>query len=115
VKIIPGTRAATLYGAETALEDYRCNYGVNPAYHEALEHDGLRLSGFGENGELRVVELPTHPFFIATLFLPQMRSAPRRPHPILAGFAAAVATRTATQSEPGPQALVSRRADAGTG
>src|SRR5947208_1762356 len=36
VKIIPGTRAARLYGAETTLEDYRCNYGVNPAYHEAL-------------------------------------------------------------------------------
>ncbi len=37
-----------------------------------------------------MVELPAHPFFVATLFLPQLRSAPGRPHPLLAGFAAAL-------------------------
>jgi CTP synthase (UTP-ammonia lyase) len=110
VKVIPGTRAAALYGADTALEDYRCNYGANSAYHEALEQAGLRLSGFGENGELRIVELPAHPFFVATLFLPQMRSTPRRPHPILAGFAAAVARPTASGAQEDPQSLVGRLA-----
>lgn len=72
------------------MEDYRCNYGVDPTYHAALEQAGLRLSGFGEEGELRMVELPAHPFFVATLFLPQLRSAPGRPHPLLTGFAAAL-------------------------
>ena len=92
VLVVPGTRAATLYGDETPVEDYRCNYGVDPEYHGALEQSGLRLSGFGEDGELRIIELPAHPFFLATLFLPQMRSAPGRPHPLLAGFAAAIRT-----------------------
>ena len=91
--IVPGTRAATIYGADVAVEDYRCNYGVNPEYHSALEHAGLRLSGFGEDGELRIIELPAHPFFMATLFVPQMRSIPAKPHPLLAGFAAAVKAR----------------------
>jgi CTP synthase (UTP-ammonia lyase) len=90
VMVVPGTRAADLYGGTTAVEDFRCNYGVDPAYHPALEKGGLRLSGFGEDGELRIVELPGHPFFLATLFLPQMRSTPERPHPFLRGFAAAV-------------------------
>ena len=90
MRIVPGTRAAALYGDAEPVEDYRCNYGVDPRYHPALEQAGLRLSGFGEDGELRIAEIPAHPFFLATLFLPQMRSTPERPHPILAGFAAAV-------------------------
>jgi len=90
VRIVPGTRVAALYGDAEPVEDYRCNYGVDPRFHPALEQAGLRLSGFGEDGELRIAEIPAHPFFIATLFLPQMRSSPERPHPILAGFAAAV-------------------------
>ena len=90
VLVAAATQAASLYGTDTAVEDFRCRYGVNPEYHAALERAGLRLSGFGEDGELRIVELPAHPFFVATLFVPQMRSTPQRPHPILAGFAAAV-------------------------
>jgi CTP synthase (UTP-ammonia lyase) len=93
VLVVPGSRAAKLYGDEVAIEDYRCNYGVDAGYagyHAAFERSGLRLSGFGEDGELRIIELPDHPFFLATLFLPQMRSAPGRPHPLLAGFAAAI-------------------------
>jgi CTP synthase (UTP-ammonia lyase) len=98
VRIVPGTRAAALYGDAEPVEDYRCNYGVDPRFHPALEQAGLRLSGFGEDGELRIAEIPAHPFFLATLFLPQMRSSPERPHPILAGFAAAVRAATGSRS-----------------
>jgi CTP synthase (UTP-ammonia lyase) len=83
--------AAGLYGAARAvIEDYYCAYGVNPAYRAALEAGGLRVSGLGGEGEVRIVELPDHPFFLATLFLPQTRSAPGRPHPLLAGYAVAL-------------------------
>ena len=92
VRVAPGTRAAALYRAELVVEEYWCNYGVNPAYHGALERAGLTPSGVDADGEIRIVELRGHPFFIATLFLPQRRSAAGRPHPLLAGFAAAVAT-----------------------
>ena len=87
----PGTRASALYGVTAATEDFFCNYGVNPDYHRRLEAGGLRVSGLGGAGEVRIVELPDHPFFLATLFLPQARSTAASPHPLLAGYAAAVA------------------------
>jgi len=48
------------------------------------------VSGVGETGEVRLIEIPDHPFFMATLFLPQARSTAAAPHPLLRGFAAAV-------------------------
>ena len=95
MRIRPGTRAARLYGAAAAVEDYYCNYGVNPEYRQRLEAAGLRVSGVGGEAEARIVEIPDHPFFLATLYLPQARSAPGAPHPVLAGFAAAAAARRA--------------------
>ncbi len=91
VTIVPDTRAGTLYGAREATEAYYCNYGVNPAYRRLLEAGGMVVSGVGGQGEVRIVELPTHPFFIATLFLPQARPTAERPHPLIAGYAAAAA------------------------
>ena len=90
VTILPGTRAAALYGVAKSVEDYYCSYGVNPAYRVRLEASGMIVSGLGDEGEIRIVELPGHDFFLATLFLPQTRSAPGAPHPLLAGFADAV-------------------------
>ena len=90
VTVLPGTRAAALYGAGAAIEDYYCNYGVNPDCQAEFEAAGLRVSGVGSMGEVRIVEIPDHPFFLATLFLPQARSTASAPHPLLAGFAAAL-------------------------
>jgi CTP synthase (UTP-ammonia lyase) len=90
VTIVPGTRAAALYGMAESIEDYYCNYGVNPDYVRRMEASGLRVSGLGAEGEVRIVEIPGHPFFLATLFLPQARSTASAPHPLLAGFAAAL-------------------------
>jgi len=89
--MVAGTRAAALYPAREAVEEYWCNYGVNPAYVTALQDAGLVVSGTGEDGTIRIVEIANHPFFVATLFLPQKLSTPERPHPLLAGFAAALA------------------------
>jgi CTP synthase (UTP-ammonia lyase) len=93
VTLVAGTRAARLYGVGVATEDYYCNYGVNPDYRSRLERGGLRVSGLGEDGEIRIVELPDHPFFVATLFLPQARSTRPNPHPLLLGYAAALGGR----------------------
>lgn len=89
--ILPGTRAATLYGSEMATEPYYCKYGVNPEYRRLLEAGGMVVSGVGSEGEVRIVELSSHPFFVATLFLPQARSTVEHPHPLIAGYASAVA------------------------
>jgi CTP synthase (UTP-ammonia lyase) len=93
VRLVPGTRAAGLYGVAEVTEDYYCSYGINPDYRRRLEEGGMRVSGVGPEGEIRIVELPGHPFFVATLFLPQTRSAAGRPHPLLAGYAAAARAR----------------------
>ncbi len=86
---MPGTRTAALYGTGEVTEPYYCNYGVNPEYRRRLEAGGMVISGVGSEGEVRIVELPAHPFFIATLFLPQARSTADHPHPLIAGYAAA--------------------------
>jgi len=102
VTILPGTRAATLYRVEDVTEAYYCSYGVNPEYRRLLEGGGMVISGVGSQGEARIVELPTHPFFVATLFLPQARSTAETPHPIITGYAAAASMhRVARHSESG--------------
>ena len=85
VKIVRGTLAARLYSAPRALEAYYCHYGLNPDYRDGLSRAGLAVSAVGVDGEVRAVELTSHPFFLATLFLPQARSSAERPHPIFAG------------------------------
>jgi len=89
VRLLPGTKAAALYGADRADEDYFCNYGLNPEYRPRLEAVGLRVSGVDDDGEVRVVELDGHPFYVATLYCFQTRSLSGRPHPLVAGFVAA--------------------------
>ena len=102
---MPNTRAAALYGVGESTEAYYCNYGVNPQYRRAIEAGGMIVSGVGGEGEARIVELPTHPFFLATLFLPQARSTAENPHPVVAGFAAAAAMhRRAQHTERGAHA-----------
>jgi len=49
------------------------------------------MTGSDSEGEVRVIELPGHPFFIGTLFVPHMRSTPQRPHPLVTAFVRAVA------------------------
>ena len=91
VRLTEGSLAAQLYGHHEVMEDYYCNYGLNSEYRARLERAGVRVSGAGTDGEVRMIELPGHPFFVATLFLPQSRSAPGAPHPLLAGWATAAA------------------------
>ena len=91
VTVIPGTRAAALYGAREVTEPYYCNYGLNSEYRHRLEAGGLVTSGVGVDGEVRIVELPNHPFFLVTLFVPQARSTAASPHPLMVGFAASAA------------------------
>ena len=81
-----GTLAANIYRNTRASERYYCNFGLNPAYQEQLVHAGLEISGTDEAGEARIMELPSHPFFIGTLFVPQANSAKEKPHPIVLAF-----------------------------
>jgi len=53
----------------------------------------MKITGADTEGEIRVIEFPGHPFFIGTLFVPQTRSTPEQPHPLVTAFLAAVTDR----------------------
>ncbi len=94
VRILPGTRAADLYGVRESTEPFFCALGLNPAYLAPLERAGLRFTGFGAEGEARILELPGHPFFMGTLFVPQAGRPRQDPHPLLSGLVTAAAAPT---------------------
>lgn len=83
------SRTAQLIGAQRTVERYHCNYGPNPAHVERLRAAGLNFTGTDESGDIRVAELPGHPFFLATLFQPELHGDGTRPHPLITGFAQA--------------------------
>ncbi len=87
---VPGSRVAEIYGGLSAREAYYCNFGVNPDKVALLQSGALRVTGSDEEGEVRVIELPDHPFFLGTLFVPQARSRPGRAHPLINAFVASI-------------------------
>jgi CTP synthase (UTP-ammonia lyase) len=95
VMIVPGTLAAKISGPGRRTERYHCDYGLDPAYLERLSQGGLSFSGFDDSGQVRIVELPGHPFFVGTLFQPELHGDGTQPHPIIVAMAAA-ATAHAT-------------------
>jgi CTP synthase (UTP-ammonia lyase) len=88
VRLEPGSRAAAFYGATETTERYYCNFGLNPKHQDELHEGGLRVVGTDQDGEARVLELPDHRFFIATLFVPHTSSSPDEPHPLISAYVA---------------------------
>jgi CTP synthase (UTP-ammonia lyase) len=86
LSFVPESIIARAYGSLTAIEEYYCNFGVNPEKVPMLRNSPLRITGSDEEGEVRVIELPTHRFFVGTLFVPQTRSTAERPHPLVTAF-----------------------------
>lgn len=85
-----GSRVAEIYGGISAVEQYYCDFGVNPDYVSLLKSGALKITGSDSEGEIRVIELPGHPFFLGTLFVPQARSTAEKPHPLVTAFVKAV-------------------------
>jgi len=85
-----GSRVAEIYGTTSAIEQYYCNFGVNPDHVSLLQSGSLKITGSDGEGEIRVIELPSHPFFLGTLFVPQIRSTADQPHPLVTAFMKAV-------------------------
>ncbi len=85
--IAKNTLAEKLYSSKTASERHRHRYEFNPAYRETLENAGLKISATSEGqGLVEIVEIPSHPFFIACQFHPEFQSRPNHPHPLFAGL-----------------------------
>ncbi len=85
-----GSLAAQLYESGEISERHRHRYEVNNAYRDELAAAGLVFSGTSPEGDLvELIELPEHPFFIATQAHPEFKSRPNRAHPLFRGLIAA--------------------------
>lgn len=90
VQLTPDSRLAKLYGTDRATECTTCSYGLAPeVQHIASEH-GMRVSATDETGEVRAIEREDHPFFLGTLYQPQLTSTSEEPHPVFVGLLAAL-------------------------
>ncbi|MEV6348852.1 hypothetical protein [Actinoplanes sp. NPDC051851] len=112
VDLAPGSLVERLLGTSRTVERYHCGYGVSAKHLALLSEHGMRFTGHDESGEVRVAELPGHPFFLATLFQPELAGDGTDPHPLIRGFAAAGAKRAAAAGARGTAAAAGvRRAE----
>lgn len=93
LRTTPGSLAEQLLGSRETVERFHCAYGPAPALLPRLEERGLRFTGHDPEGAPRVVELPGHPFFLATLFQPELSGDGTVPHPYVRAFAEAAVAR----------------------
>jgi CTP synthase len=95
-----GTMASRLYGEDSVLERHRHRYEINNDYRELMAKQGMVFSGVSPDYRLvEIIELPSHPYFIATQFHPEFRSRPNRAHPLFGGLIAAAIERRAARPE----------------
>jgi len=93
-RLTPGTRTQSLYGEEVIYERHRHRWEVNNRFRKELEEAGLVFAGKSPDDRLvEIIELPDHPYFIATQFHPEFKSRPDNPHPLFKGFVAAALER----------------------
>jgi len=97
VRLGAGTLAQQLYGSDRIRERHRHRYEFNNTYLERFEHAGLVFSGFSPDELVEIIELPTHPWFLATQFHPEFTSTPRDGHPLFTGFVRAARACRAAQ------------------
>jgi len=80
------TRVREIYGRDAIMERHRHRFEFNNNYLERYRQSGLRFSGFSRDGLVELIELPNHPWFVATQFHPEFTSTPRDGHPLFTGF-----------------------------
>jgi CTP synthase len=98
-KLAEGTKARAAYGDEIILERHRHRFEVNNRYRKQLEAAGMRMSGTTVDNKLcEIIELPDHPFFVASQFHPEFKSRPTRAHPLFREFVRAALERAEAQS-----------------
>jgi CTP synthase len=106
VELRPGTRARAAYGADLVYERHRHRYEVSNALRPQLEAAGLLISGvFAAKDLVEVIELPDHPYYVASQFHPEFKSRPTRPSPLFRDFVGAAVQRLRGGVAAGQRAL----------
>jgi CTP synthase len=99
----PESLAAEIYESQTISERHRHRFEVNNEYRDQLEAKGLLISGVSPGGGLvEMIELPSHPWFLAGQFHPELKSRPTRPQPLFASFIQAAMRRRDGAEAPSP-------------
>jgi CTP synthase (UTP-ammonia lyase) len=91
IRYAPGSLMQRIMGVERSVERYHCAYGLEPRYVATLEEHGVRFTAHDEDGSARALELDGHPFFLGTLFQPELAGDGTRAHPVIRAFASAAA------------------------
>jgi CTP synthase len=97
VQLLAGSRAREIYGHDSIAERHRHRFEFNNGYMEKYRHAGLVFSGLSPDGLAEIVELPSHPWFVATQFHPEFTSNPRDGHPLFTSFVRAARACRAAQ------------------
>ncbi len=98
-KLLTGSRAATAYDSELIDERHRHRYEFNNEYRSQFEEGGMVFSGTRPDGGLvEIIEIPSHPWFVAVQFHPEFKSKPLQAHPLFSGFIEAAIQRNQHQS-----------------
>jgi CTP synthase len=86
-RLRPTSIARELYGKDVIIERHRHRYEFNGRYLDSLEQAGLKVSGKSMDDSLvEMIEIPSHPWFLACQFHPEFTSGPRDGHPLFSGF-----------------------------
>jgi CTP synthase (UTP-ammonia lyase) len=86
VDLAPDSLLARLYAGSKFIEYTTCSYGLAPVMQHIASEHGMRVAATDDTGEVRAIERVDHPFFVGTLYQPQLRSTPGAPHPVFVGL-----------------------------
>lgn len=89
IKITENSRLAGYFASDTIVETYNCSFGFNPAFEDWFNETALKISARDRDNDPKAIEIPTHPFFIATAFQPERSALKQQSHPLIDGFVAA--------------------------
>src|ERR1700709_942117 len=104
VKLHEGTRAREIFGEAVIYKRHRHRYEVNLQLRHRLEDEGLGAGGTPpDEPAVEMVELPDHPFFVASQFHPEFNSRPNRPEPLFRDFVGAAAHHAGEQPADGAE------------
>ena len=92
-----GTLVRELYGSDSIFERHRHRFEFNNTYMNRYRQGGLKFAGMSRDDLVEIIELPSHPWFVATQFHPEFTSTPRDGHPLFAGFIRAARAHRASQ------------------
>ncbi len=102
------SRLRAIYEQSQSTEGYHCNYGLSADYRARIEAQGLRVAAEDKRGDVRAVELDRHPFFIATLFQPELRAFEEEPPPLVCALLRAAQRQRGLRPSPPPPPRVIR-------